>query len=114
VLARRVERRFRERLSGGGRRRRRPTLGGGGNGAWSDGGDAAAADWAALPDAEGFDGGGLGLGGAGQPAGERDPAPSAMLPAGVAAGAAGGGDQGRNVEITPVEVRASRSCLGLV
>lgn len=56
VMAQRVERRFRERLSGGGRRRRRrPTLGGGGGGggAWSDGADMQAADWAVLPDSAG-------------------------------------------------------------
>lgn len=112
ILVRRVERRFRERLSGGGRRRWRPTLGGGGNGAWSDGSDAAAAaDWAALPDSAGFDGGILGgrggarLGGAaGQPTADWEAAAvGPMLPAGSVA-AAGGGEQGRSLEITPVEV----------
>lgn len=53
VMANRMERRFRERLSGGGGRRRlRPTLGGG---AWSDGNDLQGADWATLPDSAGVD-----------------------------------------------------------
>ena len=51
VIAHRMERRFRERLSmGGRRRRRRPTVG---SGAWSDGNELLGNGWAVLPDSAG-------------------------------------------------------------
>jgi hypothetical protein len=52
VIAHRMERRFRERLSmGGRRRRRRPTVG---SGAWSDGNELVGNGWAVLPDSAGM------------------------------------------------------------